>query len=106
MTRGTDPDEYNTVKERLLIGGHKFVEEMQQRIGEVSQEHSERNILAKRIPLSVIVKIVGGVKGESWKEFSVERGGWGKPLVLYLARKRSGLTLQEVGDWCGGEGGI
>ncbi|MFC1498612.1 transposase [Verrucomicrobiota bacterium] len=102
VTHGTDPDEYNTVKERLLIGGHKFVEEMKQRIGAVSQEHPERTILAKRIPLSVIVEIVEGVKGESWKEFGGERGGWGKPLVLYLARKRSGLTLQELGDWLGG----
>ena len=36
--------------------------------------------------------------------FSVRYGDWGLPMVLYLARMHSGLTLDKIGGLTGGMG--
>ncbi len=33
----------------------------------------------------------------NWADFSSRHGDWGRELVMYLARKRSGLTLRGIG---------
>ena len=71
-------------------------------IGSVTKEHPERRFLTKRVSLADIVKVVEKVKGEDWNSFSNKHGDWGRSCVLYLARKRSGCTLREIGDWLGG----
>ena len=38
----------------------------------------------------------------NWADFSSRHGDWGRELVMYLARKRSGLTLRGIGDALGG----
>jgi len=38
----------------------------------------------------------------SWDDFNGRYGDWGRPLVLYLARRLSGTTLKEIGDGVGG----
>lgn len=34
--------------------------------------------------------------------FHSRHGDWGKALVLYLARRRGGYMLREIGEWLGG----
>ena len=48
------------------------------------------------------MEVVEDLKGERWERFAGRRGDWGKPLVLYLARERSGLTHRQIGEWLGG----
>ena len=38
----------------------------------------------------------------NWADFSNQHGDCGRELVMYLARKRSGLTLRGIGDALGG----
>ena len=102
VTRGKDPKEYSTLKDRLLIGSAGFIEKMKELIGPVTKEQSGRRLLTKRVSLDNIVKVVEEVKGEDWDSFSNQYGDWGRPCVLYLARKRRGCTLREIGDWLGG----
>ena len=91
-----------SVTDRLIIGGTAFVEEMKSKIRVVSTEHPHRRWLQPKVSMSEIVRAVEGVKGEKWEEFRNRRGDWGKPMVLYLARKRSGCSLRELGEWLGG----
>jgi chromosomal replication initiation ATPase DnaA len=51
----------------------------------------------KRVTPAEVVKVVERKRGEAWAEFSNRHGDWGRELVLYLARRRSGLTLGEIG---------
>ena len=45
---------------------------------------------------------LGRVKGEAFADFRDRYGDWGLAMVLYLARRRSGLTLSRIGDLAGG----
>ena len=42
------------------------------------------------------------LKGEAREQFMCRRGDWGRPLVLFLARRFCGLTLRELGERAGG----
>jgi putative transposase len=102
VTRGDNPEEFETLKGRLAIGSVSFVERAKKLVEKVSEEHSERKLLEQRVSLQRIVKVVEELKGESWDAFNGRYGDWGRALVFYLARKRSGLTLRQIGDWAGG----
>ncbi|MBN2302205.1 MAG: transposase [Lentisphaerae bacterium] len=102
VTRGEDPEQYERLKDKLIIGGTTFVEKMKKRIGRVTKEQPERKLLDRRVPLDEVVRIVEKEKGEKWDAFRDRHGDWGMGLVLYLARKCSGCTLREIGDWLGG----
>ena len=68
----------------------------------VTKEQPGRKQLARRVPVQAIVRLVEKRRGEAWADFSNRHGDWGRDLVLYLARKRSGLTLGEIGQAVGG----
>ena len=99
VTRGEDPEEFETLKGRLAIGSVAFVERAKKLVGKVSEEQPERCLLTRQVPIDRIVSVVEDIKGEPWFEFRRRYGDWGRGLVLYLARKRCGLTLREIGDW-------
>ena len=46
--------------------------------------------------------VVEEAKEGPWDRFHSRYGDEGRPLALYLARKRSGLTLCEIGEKAGG----
>ncbi len=48
------------------------------------------------------VKLVEDERDEAWADFSNRHGDLGRDLVIYLARKRTGLTLKEIGEALGG----
>ena len=48
-----------------------------------------------------IIETVEREAGERWTDFRERRGSQWRNLVFYLARQRSGLTLQEIGDRTG-----
>ena len=102
VTRGTDPKEYNTANDQIIIGSRRFIEEMKKKVGKATKEQPGRQFLLQRVSMPGIVAIVEKAKGERWEAFRSRHGDWGRPLVLYLARRRSGLTLREIGDWLGG----
>jgi chromosomal replication initiation ATPase DnaA len=42
------------------------------------------------------------LKGEEWKAFRDKHADWGRDLVLWCARRHTGLTLMELGEKVGG----
>jgi REP element-mobilizing transposase RayT len=104
VARGDDPEVYETLKDRVAIGSAGFKEKAKRLITHVSEEQPQRQILKKRVSLETIAESVERLKGERWDEFNGRYGDWGRPLFLYLARRRSGATLKEIGDYAGGTG--
>lgn len=102
VTRGRDPEKYDRLKDQLIVGDGGFVAQMKERVGRVSKEQPDRRFVVRNVSLSDIVAVVEKEKGESWEQFRHRHGDWGRALVLYLARRRSGCTLKELGDWLGG----
>jgi hypothetical protein len=102
VTRGIDPDEFTAFSERVAIGSREFLEQARNRVKSVSPEHSNRSFVASRIPFDKIVTVVEQIKGEAFADFRNRHGDWGLGIVLYLARRRSGLTLSQLGESAGG----
>ena len=44
-----------------------------------------------------IVRIVEHLRKEDYATFMSLRGDWGRPLLLWAARRYAGMTLKEVG---------
>jgi len=64
----------------------------------VSSVTSAPNIIAPILALnSVYSKIVEKVSGKKWQELYDKQGYPGRDMALYLARRRSGLTLKAIG---------
>jgi hypothetical protein len=68
----------------------------------LSKEQTGRRQFARTTSLEQIVALVESKRGMKWGAFSERHGDWGRDLVLYLARKRSGLTLRQISDGLGG----
>jgi REP element-mobilizing transposase RayT len=101
VTRGMDPDELTAFSERVAIGSHEFLEQARKLVKLVSPEHSNRSFVVGRIPFDKIVTVVEQIKGESFADFRNRHGDWGLGMVLCLARRRSGLTLSQLGKLSG-----
>jgi len=102
VTRGLDPEEFAGVTEHVAIGGREFLEKAKAMVSSLSAEQPDRAFVSRNVPFERIVAIVEEEKGESWDDFHNRYGDWGCGMVLYLARMRSGLTLQQIGDCVGG----
>jgi REP element-mobilizing transposase RayT len=102
VTRGTPPEGYEDFKGRLALGTRAFVERAKTWVGRVTGEQPARHQLTRCVALSAIVQVVERRKGEPWAQFADRYGDWGRDLGLYLARRRSGLTLRQIGGALGG----
>lgn len=102
VKRGLKEDEITALKARLLLGSRAFVEKMKRRVKKVSKEQPERKILERNVSFDRIVAVVEDIRGMKWEQFCDKHGDYGRDLVLYLARQRSGMTLKEIGECAGG----
>ena len=102
VTRGAPPAEFDSLRERLAIGGEAFRERLKREVGTVSEEQPDRRHVVRTVPFETIVKRVEEARGDAWEAFRDRRGDWGRDMVLSLARQRSGLTLRQLGERVGG----
>ena len=102
VKRGMRIDIQKSLKEQIWAGTTKFKEKMKKKIGPVSREQPERKALRRLVTFDKVVTVVEEERGESWESFKDRWGDPGRDLVLYLARKRTGLTLRELGEAVGG----
>ena len=74
-----------------------FMQEVPSKAGSETNARVWRKLLA----FDTVVKAVEQMKGEPWQDLADRRGDWGRDLVLYVARTRSGRTLAELGGLAG-----
>ena len=67
----------------------------------MGKEQPTRAQVLKRVTPADVVRVVERQRGARWAEFSNRHGDWGRESVLYLVRRRSGLTLSEIGQTFG-----
>jgi len=102
VTRESEPEGFETLAGRIALGSSDFQEHARKWIGRITGEQPARRQLARLAPIASIVKAVERRRGEPWHAFADRHGDWARDLVLYLARKRSGLTLSAIGAATGG----
>lgn len=101
VTRGDVPEGYESLGNQIALGSRAFLEKVKTWVGRVTKEQPDRKQVLKRATVEAVVSMVEKKRGQKWSEFSNRHGDWGRELVLYLARQRSGLTLQEIGTALG-----
>lgn len=102
VKQGLSEDGLGALKARLLLGSQAFLEAMKRRASGASKEQPDRKVLERHAPFDRIVAVVEKERGVKWALFCNRHGDEGRDMVLYLARKRSGLTLREIGEHIGG----
>jgi REP element-mobilizing transposase RayT len=81
----------------LAIGGASFVEGLRRKVPRGAGSETNARAWRRLLSFESVVAAVESVKGEPWRDFAGRRGDWGRDLVLYVARNRSGRTLAELG---------
>jgi putative transposase len=102
VKQGAEEDGFAGIKTRLLLGSRAFREAMSRRVKSVSKEQPDRKVLERVVKFDCIVKLVEKVTGKKWHELRDLHGNPGRDMVLYLARQKSGLTLDAIGKLAGG----
>jgi len=81
--------------------GERFARKVRGKI-RIDRESLGRSELRKRKSFEEVVKEVERLKKEPWDSFRNRHGDWGRDLVLWCARKHTGLTLRDLGEKIGG----
>jgi hypothetical protein len=102
VTRGVEVRGAEKLKGVAAIGSQRFLDGLKQRMKKLSPEQPQRKFFARLVTVETIIKMVEKAKKERWKDFRDRHGDWGRDMVLLLARRRSGLTLAELGEKMGG----
>lgn len=91
------------LNDALAVGGEAFRDKIKRLAGGGDREIRGKRELRRRVSFEDVVRAVEQVKGEKYEEFVNRRGDWGLPLVMWLARRCCGMTLQEIGAELGGK---
>lgn len=100
-TGGRGAESYEGMSERWALGGEAFQERLRRGVKRLTGDQPARRHFVRRAGIAEIVRMVETERGRTWDEFSEAHGDSGRDLVLYLARKRSGLTLRAIGEQTG-----
>ncbi len=93
---------WTQAKAGVVLGTEEFIDRIRDFIKGNTREQREIKNLENRPGFKDVVRIVEGIKGEGWDVFHERYGDWGRDLVLWVARRRCGLMLSELGQAAGG----
>jgi len=102
LSHGIDEGRLERLRDGLAIGSETFRRRVVGAVGTVSRETSGRRALRRRVRYEEVVHAVEQVKGEEFDAFVRQRGDWGRPTVMWLARRHAGMTLRDIGQALGG----
>ncbi len=88
---------WDRLKAGMAIGSTAFLERARAMVKGDKREQKEIRQWKRLVPFDRVVKAVEREKGETWERFRGRQGDWGRDMVLWVARKRCGLTLRELG---------
>ncbi|HWD18245.1 MAG TPA: transposase [Verrucomicrobiae bacterium] len=90
------------LKEGVILGSAQFVQRLRERFeGDRQEQRAAARLKAPRLTLPEVIAAVEKVKGQRWEAFRNRHGDGGRDMVLYLGRRRCGLTLRELETACG-----
>lgn len=101
LTQGESEDIWSKLKWSAVLGSESFARAMRSKAHVLRETHGRKD-LRREVTWEEVVKAVETVKGESWEKFGNRYGDWGRDLALWIARRRAGLTLRELGEQAGG----
>jgi hypothetical protein len=104
VREGLEETPWEQLQAGVVLGGEEFVDRIRSRLRGDPKEQPGLRQLKGAPGFDRVRSIVEELKGESWESFRDRRGDWGRDLALYVARKRCGMGLKELGAVGGGLG--
>lgn len=102
LRHGVEEDKLEQLRDAIAIGGAEFRTRVKTMADGGDRETSGKRELRRRVSFEEIVSAVERIRCKKWEALSTERGDWGKPLAMWLARRYGGLRLREIGEMIGG----
>jgi REP element-mobilizing transposase RayT len=101
MTGGNSESLWSQARWGVVLGSAAFADKMRQ-LSHVARETCGRGELYRQARWDDIVSAVERVKGEPWSSFVERHADWGRDLALWVASRRCGMRLRELGECAGG----
>jgi len=101
LTKGIEPLFKERVRDGLALGSQAFWERIRLAAKD-GREVSGSEKLRRSISFDQLAEMVEDLRGEKTSVFMARWGDWGKPLLLWAARRYTGMTLQQIGEAAGG----
>jgi len=101
VRQGIEEHPWEQVKWWLVLGTESFARDLRKRLAG-GREMPGKSELRQRISFDEVVKVVERLSGEQWDEFRERHGDKRRDLVLWVARRCTGLTLEELGQVAAG----
>lgn len=102
IRQGVEESPWDKLKVRVVLGTEEFAKKVTEKLKGTFREHSGKREIRQKVRFSDIVKVVERIKRERWADFRDRRGDYGKGLVLWAARRYTGMTLGQIGEAVGG----
>ena len=101
IRQGVEESPWEQVKMGIVLGTAEFAKTVRARV-KSGREMSEKRGLRKHLGFEDVVAVVERLTGEKWGAFCERHGDKRRDLVLWVARRCTGLTLVELGRKAGG----
>lgn len=101
VRQGVEESPWEQVKWGLALGGESFVEGVRKHM-RVGREAPGKRRLRQQRTFEEVVRVVERLTGETWAFFRDRHGDPRRDLVLWVARRCTGMTAAELGGAAGG----
>jgi REP element-mobilizing transposase RayT len=101
VRQGVEEAPWRQAKWGLVLGGEAFAQRIRKQL-KAGREVAGRRGLRQRRRFEEIVRVVERLTGEAWAAFCDRHGDRRRDLVLWVARRCTGLTAAELGREAGG----
>ena len=101
IRQGEAETPWEHVKLGIALGTVEFAKTIRDRL-KSGREMPEKRGLRKQVDFEDVVAVVERLTGERWPDFCERHGDKRRDLVLWVARRCTGLTLAELGRKAGG----
>ncbi|MFA7159471.1 MAG: hypothetical protein WC299_09225, partial [Kiritimatiellia bacterium] len=102
VRQGVPEPGWSRTKGLLAIGSAAFLQGIKRRSVPLSREMAGKQTYRCLARMEDVINKVEEEKGEGWEVFRDRHGDWGRDLVLWLARRTTGMTLAQIGGHAGG----
>ena len=101
---GEDPRKQEALFDSLAIGSVEFVQFLKKVGVEVglNRETANKRRLREQVSVEQVIDAVARARGEAWSEFGLRWGDPGAAMVMWIARRCTGMTLGAIGAAVGG----
>ena len=87
---------WEELRYQILLGGVQFASEVKNHFRKRGPAGGLERWSREPVGLEEVIAAVEKVRGEQWEQFIDRHGDGGRDLVLYLARKTTGLTVSAL----------